>query len=84
MTGRIDFRASVEANGCCFCGKPLVNLSEQTEKQTLTVQMTEGEALVLHYHEACFQESPPHPACPRRRSCGGDEPRSTLGPDSTG
>ena len=57
MTGRIDFRASVEANGCCFCGKPLVNLSEQTEKQTLTVQTTEGEALVLHYHEACFQES---------------------------
>jgi hypothetical protein len=22
----------------------------------LTVQTTEGEALVLHYHEACFQE----------------------------
>jgi len=56
MAGRIDFDASVEARSCCFCGKPLVNISEQTEKQTLTVQTTEGEALVLHYHEACFQE----------------------------
>jgi len=56
MPGRIDFGASVEARSFCFCGKPLVNISEQTEKQTLTVQTTEGEALVLHYHEACFQE----------------------------
>ena len=56
MSGRIDFDASVEARSCCFCGKPLVNISEQTEKQTLTVQTTEGEAVVLHYHEACFQE----------------------------
>jgi len=56
MSGRIDFGASVDADACCFCLKPLVNLLEQTEKQTLTVQTTEGEALVLHYHEACFQE----------------------------
>jgi hypothetical protein len=56
MSGRIDFGVSVEADGCCFCRKPLVNLLEQTEKQTLTVQTTEGEALVLHYHEACFQK----------------------------
>jgi hypothetical protein len=56
MSGRIDFGASVEADGRCFCRKPLVNISENTEKQTLTVQTTEGEALVLHYHEACFQE----------------------------
>jgi len=50
MAGRIDFGASVEADACCFCRKPLVNL------QTLTVQTTEGEALVLQYHETCFQE----------------------------
>ena len=55
MSGRIDFRASVEADACCFCRKPLVNVTEETEKQTLTVETTEGEALV-HYHEACFQE----------------------------
>ena len=34
MSGRIDFDASVEARSCCFCGKPLVNISEQTEKQS--------------------------------------------------
>ena len=56
MADRIDFDAWVAADGCCFCGKPLVNISEQTEKQRLTVQTTEGQALVLHYHEACFQE----------------------------
>jgi hypothetical protein len=56
MSGRIDFGASVEPDGCCFCGKPLVNLSEQTENKNSTIQTTEGEALVLHYHEACFQE----------------------------
>ena len=56
MADRIDFDASVAADGCCFCGKPLVNLLEQTEKQSLTVQTTDGEAVALHYHEACFQE----------------------------
>ena len=56
MTGRIDFDASVEAGKCCFCGKPLVNVSEESEKQTLTVETTDGKAVVLHYHEACFQE----------------------------
>ena len=56
MAGRIDFGAPVEPDGCCFCGKPLVNLTEETEKQRLTVETTEGEAVVLHYHEACFQE----------------------------
>ena len=30
MTGRIDFDASVQAGKCCFCGKPLVNVSEKT------------------------------------------------------
>ena len=29
MTGRIDFDASVEAGKCCFCGKPLVNVSRE-------------------------------------------------------
>ena len=56
MTGRIDFDASVEAGKCCFCGKPLVNVSGKTEKQRLTVETTDGKAVVLHYHEACFQE----------------------------
>ena len=56
MAGRIDFGASVEPDGCCFCGKPLVNLTEETEKQRLTVETTEGKAVVLHYHEGCFQE----------------------------
>ena len=56
MTGRIDFDASVEAGNCCFCGKPLVNVSEETEKQRLTVETTDGKAVVLHYHEASFQE----------------------------
>ena len=56
MAGRIDFAASVEGDGCCFCGKPLVNVTEETDKQSLTVETTEGEAVVLHYHEACFQE----------------------------
>jgi len=55
MAGRIDFGAPVEPDGCCFCGKPLVNFTEETEKQRLTVETTEGEAVVLHYHEACFQ-----------------------------
>ena len=52
----MDFGKSVEPDGCCFCGKPLVNLTEQTEKQRLTVETTEGKAVVLHYHEECFQE----------------------------
>jgi len=56
MSGRIDFGASVEADGCCFCRKPLVSVTEETEKQRLTVETIEGEAVVLHYHEACFQE----------------------------
>ena len=56
MTGRIDFDASIEAGDCCFCGKPLVNVSEETEKQRLTVETTDGKAVVLHYYEACFQE----------------------------
>ena len=56
MTGRIDFSASVGMDGCCFCGKPLVNVTEETEKQTLTIETTEDEALVFRYHEACFQE----------------------------
>jgi hypothetical protein len=56
MSGRIDFGASVEPDGCCFCGKPLVGVKEETEKQRLTVETTEGKAVVLHYHEACFQE----------------------------
>ena len=47
---------SIEPDGCCFCGKPLVNVTMETEKQTLTVETTAGEAVVLHYHEACFQE----------------------------
>ena len=55
MAGGIDFGASVEADGCCFCGKPLV-VSEQTEKQKLSVETTEGKTVVLHYHETCFQE----------------------------
>jgi len=56
MSGRIDFDASVEARSCCFCGKPLVNVSEETEKQSVKVETTGGEVVVLHYHEACFQE----------------------------
>ena len=56
MGGRIDSGASVEPDGCCFCGKPLVNVTEETEKQTLTAETTGGEAVVLHYHETCFQE----------------------------
>ena len=47
---------SIEPDGCCFCGKPLVNLSNEIKKQTLAVETTDGEAVVLHYHEACFQE----------------------------
>ena len=46
----------VEADGCWFGGKSLVNVSEETEKQRLTVETTDGKAVVLHYHEACFQE----------------------------
>ena len=56
MAGSIDFGASVEADGCCLCGKPLVNVTEETDKQRLTVETTEGKTVVLHYHEACFQE----------------------------
>lgn len=66
--------AGVEQDGCCFCGKPLVNVSEQTEKQTLTVETMDGKAVVLHYREACFQEwlgnrehiapAPPWPQAP--------------------
>ena len=56
MVGKIDFDASVEAGNCCFCGKPLVNASEMVKKQMLTVETTEGEAFVFHYHEPCFQE----------------------------
>ena len=56
MAGRIELAASVGMDGCCFCGKPLVNVTEETEKQLLTVETIEGEAVVLHYHEACFQE----------------------------
>ena len=47
---------NVEAGGCCFCGKPLVNVTEETDKQSLQVETSDGDALVLHYHEACFQE----------------------------
>ena len=54
--GRIELGASVEMDGCCFCGKPLVTVSEEAKKQTLNVETIGGEALVLHYHEACFQE----------------------------
>jgi hypothetical protein len=36
--------------------KPLVSVTEETEKQRLTVETTEGIAVILHYHEACFQE----------------------------
>ena len=56
MAGKIDFDASVEAGTCCFCGKPLVNVSDEVRKQTLTVEATEGGAFVFHYHEPCFQE----------------------------
>ena len=56
MAGRIELGASVGTDGCCLCGKPLVNLTEETKKQTLTIETAEGEAVVLHYHEACFQE----------------------------
>ena len=56
MADKNCFDASFEADGCCFCGKSLVNVSEETEKQSLRVETTGGEAVVLHYHEACFQE----------------------------
>ena len=56
MANKICFDASVEADGCCFCGKPLVNVAEETEKQSLKVETTAGEAVVPQYHEACFQE----------------------------
>jgi hypothetical protein len=56
MAGRTEFGASLEPDGCCLCGKPLVDVTEETDKQTLTVETTEGKAVVLHYHEACFQE----------------------------
>src|ERR1043166_6830155 len=46
LPGRIDCGGAFYRDACCFCPKPLVNLLEQTEKQTLTVQTTEGEALV--------------------------------------
>ena len=56
MAARIDFGVSVEPDGCCFCDKPLVNVAEETEKQKLSVETTEGKTDVLHYHETCFQE----------------------------
>jgi len=56
MAGEIDFDGSVDARTCCFCGEPPVYVPEKTDKQRLTVNTTEGEAVVLHYHEACFQE----------------------------
>ena len=56
MADKIHFDALVEADGCCFCGKPLANVSEETEKQSLKVETIWDEAVVLHYHEACFQE----------------------------
>ena len=56
MADKNCFNVSVEADGCCFCGKSLVNVSEEAEKQSLKIETTGGEAVVLHYHEACFQE----------------------------
>jgi hypothetical protein len=51
----LELGMSVEADGCCFCGKALGNVTGETEKQRLTVETTEGQAVVLQYHEACFQ-----------------------------
>jgi hypothetical protein len=80
MTGRIDFSASLGLDGCCFCGKPLVNVAEETEKQRLTVKTIEGEALSSTITKHAFRNglgtgntSPRHLACPSRRSCGGDD-----------
>ena len=56
MANKICFDLSVEADGCCFCVKPLVNVAEETEKRSLKVETIGSEAVVLHYHEACFQE----------------------------
>jgi len=55
MTGKVHFAASVEAGHCCFCGQPLINGSEATQKR-VTVETTAGSSCVFNYHEACFQE----------------------------
>jgi len=55
MTGKVHFAASVEAGHCCFCGQPLINGSEATQKR-VTVETTAGSSCVFNYHEVCFQE----------------------------
>jgi hypothetical protein len=56
MTDKVHFDASVEAGHCCFCGKPLLNGSEETTRKQVTVETTTGSSSVFNYHEACFQE----------------------------
>jgi len=56
MPGNIQFRCAVEGGHCCFCGNPMVNEAEEAPRHTVTVETTDGERLVLHYHEPCYQE----------------------------
>ena len=56
MNVKVHFDASIEADHCCFCGKPLLNGPEDATRKQVTVETTTGSSSVFNYHEGCFQE----------------------------
>src|SRR5947207_3362098 len=56
QVANVDFRASVQAGHCCFCGKPVISGSEEVTRKRVTVETTAGSSCEFNYHEACFQE----------------------------
>ena len=44
----------VNANVCCFCGKPIKN--DGSERRELKIKTTDGNVLVVQYDEHCLRE----------------------------